>query len=197
MFHFLKRWKLNRLLKTVKRYQVIRELGDKKSVPLEIKALLAVAAYYKNTLLLNKHYPLARASLFEYLRAAAALNNAGAQYQCALMRFEEGKFYTAWHTSSYQRLVHEKLMKEAFEEAFSFLDVAIKNKYSEAKRYQGLAYIHGWGVAKDTAKGFEYILDSIAMENAWAKATKIIEKLNLNSPEFFKALTQYQNKSAS
>ena len=197
MFHFLKRWKLSRLLKSVKRYQAVREHGDKKSVPLEIKALLALAAYYKNTLLTNKKFPLARIYLFEYLRAAAALNDKGSQYQCALMRFEEGKLYAAWNTSNYRRAIHEKLMKEAFDEAFAFLEVAIKNNSAEAKRYKGLAYIHGWGVDKDTSKGFEYILDSIAMENAWARATKIIEKLNLNSPEFFKALTQYQSKAPS
>lgn len=195
MFYFLKRWKLARLIKNVKHYQIIREQGDKKSVGLEIKALLTVAAYYQNTLLFHKKVPLARLAMFEYLRAAASLNNPGAQYQCALMRFEDGKFYTQWNASAYRRVVHEKLMNEAFEEAFAFLDIAIKNKHSDAKRYLGLAYIHGWGVAKDTTKGFEYILDSIAMENAWAKATKIIEKLNLNSPEFFKALTQYQAKT--
>lgn len=197
MFHFLKRWKLNRLLKTAQRYQVVREHGDHKSVPLEIKALLAIAAYYKSSLLTDKKYPLARAYLFEYLRAAASLNHAGAQYQCALMRFDEGKLYQAWCASSYHRAVHDKLKQEAFEEAFAFLEAAIKNKHSEAKRYQGLAYIHGWGVEKDTSKGFDYILDSIAMENAWSRATKIIDKLQLNSPEFFKALTQYQNKTAA
>lgn len=195
MFYFLKRWKLARLVKHVKRYQVIREHGDKKSVGLELKALLAVADYYKKTLLFHKKVPLARMALFEYLRAAASLNHPEAQYQCALMRFEDGKFYTQWNASGYRRIVHEKLMNEAFEEAFAFLDVAIKNRHVEAKRYLGLAYIHGWGVAKDTTKGFECILDSIAMENAWAKATKIIDKLNLNSPEFFKALTQYQAKT--
>ncbi len=195
MLHFLKRWKLNRLLKTVKRYQVIRENGDKKCVHLEIKALWALANYYKNTLLTNSKFPLARLYLFEYLRAAAALNDKQAQYHCALMRFEEGKFYAAWNASNYRRAVHEKLRQEAFDDAFAFLEVAIKNNSFEAKRCQGLAYIHGWGVEKDAAKGFECILDSINMENAWARATKIIEKLHLNSPEFFKALTQYKAKT--
>lgn len=197
MLHFLTRWKLSRLLKTVKRYQLIRENGDKKSVNLEIKAVLELADYYQKKLLTNPKFPLARVYLFEYLRAAAALNDKGAQYRCALMRFEEGKLYAAWNLSNYRRAVHEKLMREAFDEAYAFLETAIKNNSSDAKRYKGLAHIHGWGVEKDTAKGFEYILDSIAMENAWGRATKIIDKLNLNSPEFFKALTQYQSKSTS
>ena len=197
MFHFLTRWKLSRLLKVVKRYQTIRENGNNKSVPLEIKALWVLADYYKNKLLTNAKFPLARLYLFEYLRAAASLNDKNAQYQCGLMRFEEAKFYAAWCLSSYRRAIHEKLRTEAFDEAFAFLEVAIKNKHSDALRYKGLAYINGWGVDKDTNVGFDYILDSIAMENAWAKATKIIEKLNLNSPEFFKALTQYQHKNVT
>lgn len=197
MLNFLKRWKLARLLKSVKKYQLLRENGDKKWVKQEIAALAAVTHYYKKKLLFNKHFPLARIALFEYLRAAASLNDAEAQYQCALMRFEEGKYYATWVSSNYRRAIHDKLKQEAFEEAFAFLDAAIKNKHVEAKRYQGLAYIHGWGVEKDTSKGFECVLDSIAMENAWARATKIIEKLRLNSPEFFKALTQYQSKNNS
>jgi hypothetical protein len=47
-------------------------------------------------------------------------------------------------------------------------------------------------VEKDTNKGFNLILESIEMANAWSQATKIIEKLHLNSPEFFQALTRYQ-----
>lgn len=196
MFYFFKRWKLNGLLKKVKKFQMLREQGDKKAAPLEIQALHELAMFYQKHLY-DKHFPQAKLYLFEYYRAAAGLNDAKAQYQCALMAFSKAQFYSDWYRSSYGREVHEQLMKDAYAEAFAFLDAAEANRYVEAKRYKGLAFIYGWGVDKNPNKGFELILESIDMENAWANATKIIEKLHLNSPEFFKALTQYQAKKNS
>ena len=103
-----------------------------------------------------------------------------------------GRFYETWAHSTYAVPAHDRYMKEAYSQAFEFLNTAEANKSVEAKRYKGLAYIYGWGVDKDTSKGFNLILASIEMENAWSQATKIIEKLHLNSPEFFQALTKYQ-----
>lgn len=193
MFNFLKRWKLNAITKKLKRFQQLREQGDKKAQVMEIQTLHELAGFYQKVLF-NKNFPLARLSLFEAYRAAASLNDAKAQYQCALMAFAKAKFYQTWYQSSYGREIHEKIMRDTYQEAHAFLDAAEANHYVEAKRYKGLAYIYGWGVEKNVNQGFDLILESIEMENAWSNATKIIEKLHLNSPEFFKALTQYQAK---
>ncbi|MCD6047774.1 MAG: hypothetical protein K0S08_1421 [Gammaproteobacteria bacterium] len=194
MFTWLKRWKLNGLLKTLKKVQYAREQGDEKAKAREIQLLRQIAEFF-SAQQYNKNFPQAKLQKFEYYRAGAGLNDPVAQYACALMCFDVGRYYEAWSHSEYSRPVHEHYMKEAFEQAFKFLDAAEANKSVEAKRYKGLAYIYGWGVAKDTNKGFQFILDSIDMANQWAQATKIIEKLNLNSPAFFQALTQYQSKN--
>jgi len=194
MLTWFKRWQLNGMLAKLKKYQYARDNGDAKAKLSEIKLLLKVASFFADQVT-NKSFPQAKLQRFEYLRAAAELNSASAQYICALMCFDVGRFYETWHQSSYGIALHERYMKEAYQQAFTFLNAAVENKSVEALRYLGLAHIYGWGVPKDTGKGFQYILESIEMENAWSQATKIIEKLNLNSPEFFQALTRYQSQN--
>jgi TPR repeat protein len=194
MFTWFKRWKLNGLLKQLKKLQYARENGDSSAQQLEINKLIAVAEFFSREIF-NKHFPQAKLQMFEYYRAAAGLNNAKAQYACALMCFDVGRFYESWHCSSYSHLAHERYMKEAYEQAFEFLNAAEANHSVDAVRYKGLAYIYGWGVAKDTSLGFNFVLESIEMADAWSSATKIIDQLHLNSPEFFQALTRYKAKT--
>lgn len=194
MFTWFKRWRLNGKLKQLKKFQYLREQGDKNAQAQEIKMLCDIAEFFSRQAY-NCYFPQAKLQKFEYYRAAAGLQNAKAQYLCALMCFDVARFYETWHQSAYAREIHERYMKEAYEQAFAFLNAAEENRYVEAKRYKGLAYIYGWGVEKDTNKGFNLILESIEMQNAWSQATKIIDSLHLNSPEFFQALTQYKAKN--
>ena len=194
MFTWFKRWQLNGKLKQLKKLQYMREQGNNQAKASEINLLIDVAEFFARQQG-DKNFPQAALQKFEYYRAAAGLQDAKAQYLCALMCFDVGRFYETWYQSAYTRPIHERYMKEAYEQAFAFLNAAEENHYVEAKRYKGLAYIYGWGVTKDTNTGFNLILESIEMQNAWGQATKIIDSLHLNSPEFFQALTQYKAKT--
>ena len=194
MFTWYKRWKLKGLLNTLKKYQHLRESGDAKALPLEIRSLRKVIEFYRKQEY-NPNFSQAKLQMFEYARAAASLNDPVSQLECAKTCFDVGRFFETWHRSNYSRPVQEHYMKEAYQQAFEFLNAAEANRSVDAKRYKGLVYINGWGgVPVDAAKGFQLILESIEMANAWSQATKIIDKLGLSSPEFFKALTQYQAK---
>lgn len=194
MLTWFKRLQLQGKLKQLKKWQYMREQGNEQAKASEIKMLIDIAEFFARQVG-NKNFPQAALQKFEYYRAAAGLQDAKAQYLCALMCFDVGRFYETWYQSAYTRPIQERYMKEAYEQAFAFLNAAEENRYVEAKRYKGLAYIYGWGVTKDTNKGFNLILESIEMQNAWAQATKIIDSLHLNSPEFFQALTQYKAKT--
>ncbi len=191
MCTWFKRRKLKSLVTKLQKYQEMRENGDPKGRALELKALNEIIRFYQKEEY-NSNFPMAKLQLFEYNRAAAGLNDAKAQLTCAKICFDIGRVYQEWTQSKEARPIHEKEMKEAFSRGFEFLHAAVENNYIEAVQYLGLVYIYGWGIPQDTQKGFQYILKSIEMANGWNRATKIIEKLGLNSQDFFKALTQYQ-----
>ena len=75
-----------------------------------------------------------------------------------------------------------------YEEAFTYLRTADASDYVLAKRLLGMVHIHGWGMPKNLDTGYQLVLDSIDLEKAWDRATKIFDELKLNSPEFFAAL---------
>lgn len=189
---FLKKMKLSRLLKKVRKLHQLRDQGGKVDSKHEIAALKELAKFYdKNPF--NKNIPQAETLALEYYRAAAALNDAQAQYICSERFFKLGLFWQAWANDIYGSTIHKEYAQGYFTEAYTYVKAAEEGGYALAKRLHGLAYIHGWGVTPDTSHGFQMVLDSIEMEKAWERATKIIENLKLNSPEFFSALMKYKS----
>lgn len=195
--NFLQKFKMNSLRKKVQRTHELREQRNKnEDVQNEISAQTQLAEFY------DKHYfdkKLPRAEIFslECYRVNAALGDAKSQYICGQRLLEQGKFWDSWaHNPIYGAAIHKRYAVLFFEEAFTYLRTAEEQDYALAKRLLGLAHIHGWGVTPNTDQGFKLVLDSIEMEKAWDRATKIFEELKLNSPEFFTALRSYQGKTS-
>lgn len=188
--NFLQKWRLKSLQKKAKKLHQARDQG-KIEPKQEIAVLYRLAKFYDKRMH-DKKVPYARDIALEYYRAAAKLDDREAQYICSQRFFDKAKFWEQWAKDLYGDQIHQQYMRSCYEEAFRYLTVAENAHHVLAKRSHGLAYIHGWGVDVDTEKGFKLVLDSIEMENSWNRATKIIEELKLNSPEFFEALTKYK-----
>lgn len=189
--NIFKKMQFNSLIKKVRKYHQIREQGTQTNIQDEIQALCKLAALYDANRY-DKKLPKAEYLAMEYYRVAAALGDPESQYRCGQYFLEQGKFWDAWSRDIYGDDIHKKYAADAYQEAFQYLNTAAKNGYALAKRLHGLAYIYGWGVDRNTETGFQYVLDSIEMEGAWDRATKILDELKLNSPEFFAALMSYQ-----
>jgi TPR repeat protein len=183
--------KLNSLLKKAKKLYQLRDSGGATDIKREIDILLQIARFYDKHLY-DKKFPRADILALEYYRAAAILDDVQAQYICSERFFERGRFWSALAADTYGTDIHKKYAQENYNEAFNYIKQAEMGGYALAKRLHGLAYIHGWGVEKNTAAGFKQIIDSIEMEGAWDRAAKIFEELKLNSPEFFDALMEYK-----
>jgi len=188
----MKNMKLNSLLKKAEKLHEQREKGGKADIKDEAKVLMEIAHFYEGNLY-NKDYPRAEMLALEYFRAAASLEDAEAQHICGQKFLELGQFWNSWAHGTYGRTEHANFAEWYFKEAFKSLEQAEAGGSFMAKRLHGLAYINGWGVDKNPDEGFRYILDSIKMENSWDRATKILEELHLNTPEFFEALIAYKS----
>lgn len=80
-----------------------------------------------------------------------------------------------------------------FEESMVYLQAADEQGYPLARRLLGMSYIRGWGNSPpNLKKGYQLVLESIDLEQAWDKATQIFDTLKLNSPEFFSTLRAYK-----
>ncbi len=193
--NFLQKFKMNSLRKKVQRVHELREQRNKnEDVQNEIKAQTELAVFYdKHTY--DRQLPHAEMYALECYRQNAALGDAKSQYICGQRLLEQGKFWDSWaHSPLYGAAIHKRYAALYFEEAFAYLRAAEEQEYALAKRLLGLTYIHGWGVTPDTDQGFKLVLDSIEIEKAWDRVTKILEEVKLNSPEFFTALRSYQGK---
>lgn len=191
---FFKRMKLRSLQKKAKKLHQIRDQGKGTGFKAEIAVLFELAEFFdKNRF--HKKFPEAETFALEYYRAAASLDDAKAQYILSQRLFDKARFYDNWNQDIYGSSVHQRYAALYYEDAFKYLKESEAGGYALAKRYHGLAYIHAWGVAKDSEKGFQMIIDSIEMEQAWDRATKILEELKLNSPEFFNSIMKHQAKN--
>ncbi|CAM4412357.1 MAG: hypothetical protein LEGION0398_MBIBDBAK_00308 [Legionellaceae bacterium] len=194
---FFKKIKLAGLLKRVKKLHAMREQGKGTGFQEEIAALIELAQLY-DQYKFNKYFPNAETLAIEYYRAAASLDAPKAQYILSQRLFDKAKFYEQWSHNNYGSSIHQKYAFAYYEEAFNYLKESEKSGYALAKRYHGLCYINGWGVDKNLETGFQMIIDSIEMEKAWDKVTKILDELGLNSPEFFNSIMrQKANKNDS
>lgn len=185
---FFQKMKLNGLRKKVQKAHDARERNSSNAtVQSEIKAQYELAQFYDKHYF-NRKYPHSEIYALECYRIAAALGDAKAQYICGQRLMEQGKFWDAWsRTPIYGAAVHKKYAAGYYDEAFAYLRMAESN-YALAKRLLGMANIHGWGTPKNMDEGYKLIMDSIDLEKAWDRATKIFDELKLNSPEFFAAL---------
>lgn len=191
---FFKRLKLKSLLKKAKKLHQVRDQGEAGGFKLEIAALKELTHFFDANRF-NKKFPDAQLQALEYYRAAAALDDAQAQHQLSQRLFAIARFYDEWEKNIYGSPIHKKYAEFYYEDAFKYLKQAETGGYALAKRFHGLAYINGWGVAKDSEKGFQMVIDSIEMEQAWERASKIFEELKLNSPEFFNAIMKHKAKN--
>ncbi|KTD47987.1 hypothetical protein Lqui_2251 [Legionella quinlivanii] len=194
---FFKRYKIKSLNKKLKALQQSR-LSTQPSE----EALIKERAIYKSlvdiykSLRGKKKYPFADQMIRECQRAAAAIDDAEAQYLLGKDLLEEAKFREQLEKDKiFASTINEKRMAQLYEEAHAYFIAAQKLNHIQAKRLQGLAYINGWGVDPDREKGFEMIVASINQENSWDKVPQIFASLGLNKPEFFSALTKLRGKS--
>lgn len=187
--------KLKSLQKKAKKLHQLRDQGKATGFKLEVAALYELAKFL-DKYQFHKKFPNAQVQALEYYRAAASLDDIQAQYICSQRLFDLARFYDTWAHDIYGSSAHEKFAPFYYEDAFKYLKQAESGGYALAKRFHGLAYINGWGVIKDTEKGFQMVIDSIDMEKAWERASKIFEELKLNSPEFFNAIMKYKSKQS-
>lgn len=189
------RLQINRLTKKLKAMQQnrVHNQPNDETLKKEIAGYYKLAAIY-HALWGRKRYPFAREMELECYRAAAALDDANAQYNLGKVLLEEAKFRESLQVNGvFANPSNERQAKQLYEEAHAYLVAAEKLNHVEAKRLRGLSYINAWGVEGDKKKGFELIVESIDQENSWDKVPQIFASIGLNKPEFFSALTQFRN----
>ncbi len=187
--YIFQRWKLKSLQKKVGHLFKNRQANQVGDAQIQ----KGVAPYYSIGEFYDKHQfckncPNAALNAIENYRAAAALNDRNAQYLVGQRLMEQGKFWDEFQQTIYACQAQKDYASAAYKEAFAYLESANRLEHSLAKRMIGLAYINGWGVEKDTDKGFKLVVESIEQEGAWDDATKIFESLGLNKPEFFSSI---------
>jgi len=195
--NFWQKLKLNRIRKKVQRVHELREQRNKaEDIQNEIKLQYQLAEFYDKHRF-DKKLPHAEIYALECYRINAALGDRKAQYICGQRLLEQGKFWDAWSRNPiYGATANKKYAANFYEEALAYLKMAEEGEYPLAKRLLGLIYVHGWGVPADMDKGFKLVLESIDQEQAWDRATKILEDLKLNSPAFFAALRSYKGQGS-
>lgn len=188
--------KFKSLQRKAKKLHDLREQGANIDVKNEIAAQIELGKFYDNHPF-NKNYPHADLYALECYRMAASLGDPEAQYICGKRLFDKARFWENWSTGMYGSGIHKKYASSYYEEAFTYLKEAESHSHPLAKRLQGLAYINGWGVAKNVEVGFKMVVESIEQEGTWDKATQIFQELGLNNPEFFSMLLTYKPKAHS
>ena len=192
--NFFAKRKLNNLRKKVQKWHELATQKGNINPQTAIKAHYELAKFYENHRF-DKDLPQAEIYALENYRAAASLGDVKAEYICGDRILQQAKFWDTWSREPiYGSVIHKKYSEGFYDEAFAYLKAAAEHEYALAKRLIGMSYIHGWGKPKNTDKGFELIIQSIDMEKAWDRATKIFEELKLSSPEFFAALRTHQTQ---
>ncbi|OGV50665.1 MAG: hypothetical protein A3F46_10915 [Legionellales bacterium RIFCSPHIGHO2_12_FULL_42_9] len=189
-----KRFKVRSLTKKLKSMQQSRQhsqpsdelLAKEKSIYHQLSRLYG-------RLKKNKKVPFAEDMLWECLRAATELDDSEAQFKLASRLLDEAKFREQLQKDGvFASASNERQANQLYEEALAYLRAAEGLDHVGAKRLHGLCYINGWGVPVEREKGFDLVVDSIAMENSWDKVPQIFASIGLNKPEFFAALTKHR-----
>lgn len=187
---FFKRFKARRLQKKLGLMIKHREQNAVSDTLLakEIALCYRLASLYKSLIGCKKE-PYAKEMQLESYRLAANINDTRAYYLVGSQRLEDGKFWQSLSEGDFSSDYHQMHAKEAFKEAFNYLEMADNNDYALARRQIGMAFINGWGKEVDKDKGFKMVVESIDKLNEWPKVTEVFKSLDLNKPEFYEQLT--------
>lgn len=162
------------------------------AVQKEISLYFELAKLY-TSVIHKKKYLFAREKILACYRAAAALDDANAQFLVGKTCLDEAKMREELESSSvFSSESNATFLKLLYEEVHAFLLAAEKHQHIQAKRYRGLCYINGWGVAIDKNLGFDLVVASIEQENSWDRVQKIFSELGINNSSFFSELFQHR-----
>ena len=197
MFHWLKNWKEQRLLKKICVLQRARENNQVSQQKLdeEMKLLNDLFQFYhkyRN----HKRFPFATQAKENCMRASAALGDNKALLWLGKNLLEEARERESWQTKgAIANQNNQKCFDDLFFQAHTFLKEAAKNSV-DAQRLLALCSIHGWGEPVDRKKGFSLLVESINREDSWDKLPEIFSKIGLNKPEFLKELIKFRTQGA-
>jgi len=196
MFGWLKQFKIKRLQKQLKVLSAARlnHTSTTEATRKEIALYFELAKLHESLARKKKH-PLARERALACYRAAAALDNAEAQFLVGQKLLEEARMRDELQESGiFASEANAALLKLIYEDVHGFLLAAEKHQHIKAKRVRGLCYINGWGVPADKDAGFDLVVASIEQENAWDRVQKIFAELGINQSSFFSELFQHRKK---
>ncbi len=189
----LQKFKFRRLQKKLHRLHGFYEQeGSDVKLKALSQAFYAMASFYDNHRF-DKDLPFAEFHALECYRVLASFQDAKAQYMLGERLLNYGKFWQDLAKNPLYNTNKPKAYAQSFfEESLVYLRAADEQNYPLARRLLGMFYIHGWGSVPNLEKGYQLVLESIDLEQAWGKATQIFDTLKLNSPEFFSALRAYK-----
>ncbi len=151
-----------------------------------------MAKLYESTIGKKKH-PFAREQALACYRAAAALDDAQAQFIVGQKLLEEARLREELQASGiFASDANATYLTILYNDAHGFLLAAEKHQHIKAKRVRGLCYINGWGVPVDKNLGFDLVVASIEQENSWDRVQKIFAELGINQSSFFSELFQHR-----
>ena len=187
------RFKFRRLQKKLhKLHGVYDQEGSDAKLKALSQAFYAMAAFYEKHRF-DRDLPYAEFHALECYRVLSSFQDAKAQYVLGERLLNYAKFWEDLARNPLYKTNKPKAYAQSFfAEALVYLQAADEQNYSLARRLLGMAYIHGWGSDPNLEKGYQLVLESIDLEQAWGKATQIFDNLKLNSPEFFSALRAYK-----
>ncbi|MDQ8040003.1 MAG: hypothetical protein REH83_06300 [Rickettsiella sp.] len=189
----LQKFKFKRLQKKLhKLHKLYEQDGAETQLKALISAFYSLAEFYKKHRF-DKELPNAEFHALECYRVLSSFGDVKAQYLLGEGLLNYGKFWTDLSRNPLYKTNQARVYaKSFFEESRVYLQAADDQDYFLARRLLGMIYIHGWGCTPDLQKGYQLILESIDLEQAWSKATQIFDVLQLNSPEFFASLRAYK-----
>lgn len=193
---WLKRFKIKRLQKQLKVLSAARlnHTSSTEALQKEIALYYMLAKVYES-LAGEKKHPFAREQALACYRAAAALDDAQAQFLVGQKVLEEARMREELQMSGlFASESNATYLKMLYHDAHGFLLAAEKHQHIKAKRVRGLCYINGWGVPVDKDAGFDLVVASIEQENAWDRVQKIFSELGINQSSFFSELFQHRKK---
>lgn len=196
MFGWIKKLKIKSLQKKLKVLSAARlnHTSTSESTRKEIALYFELAKLYES-FAGNKKYPLACEQALACYRAAAALDDAKAQFLVGQKLLEQAHVREALQASGILASdSNAALLKLLYTDVHGFLLAAEKQQHIKAKRVRGLCYINGWGVPVDKNAGFDLVVASIEQENAWDRVQKIFAELGINQSSFFSELFQHRKK---
>lgn len=191
---WLKKFKINRLIKKLRNMQLSRlqNQSNPEMLRKELHSYSKLAKIYEK-LIGNKNFPFAREQALSCYRAAAVLDDKSSQFILGKKLLEEAKLRDLLQQSElFTSESNAIFMQELYKEAHAFLLEAEKKQHINAKRIRGLCYINGWGVPVNKDLGFDLVVASIEQENSWDRVQKIFKELGINQSSFFSELFQHR-----